>query len=130
MASRYKIGLTVETLTSLDELATPLPDPQSEFRQYRKKVRLGNQKMHGLGPQTVVWEFPLLDTDQQGLIDGFQIDDPIYIQSPDKDEVDTIYEVLANIPDSRESGSHKSSFPGYRTGFMFEFTILSEVAGS
>jgi hypothetical protein len=77
MASRFKIGATVETLTSLDD---------------------------------------------------YDVAAPIYIQSPNKEDVDTVYQVDVNILDPRESGSHKASFPEHRTGFAFEFTVLSEVA--
>jgi hypothetical protein len=127
MTSRFKIGLTALTLTSLDELAVPLPDPQPEFRKYQRKDRLGNAKMKGRGPQKIFWEFPILEIEQQNEIDDFNIADPIYIQSPDKEDVDTVYQVDVNVLDPRESGSHKVSFPGHRTGFAFEFIVLSEV---
>jgi len=128
MASRYMIGLSAETLTSLDELAVPLPDPQDEFRKFLRKDRLGNRRMKGRGPQTIIWEFPMLEIEQQSALDDFNIEAAIYIQSPNKDEEDTVYEVNVNVLDPRESGSHKTYFPGHRTGFAFEFTILSEVA--
>ncbi len=128
MASRYKIGLTYGGITSLDLLATPLPNPQAEFRTYKRKVRLGNGRLKGLGPQTVVWEFPMIDVDEQAALYAFFVDAPMYIQTPNKDEEDTVYEVTVDIPDPRESGSHRPSFNGYRTGFTMEFTILS-IAG-
>jgi len=127
MASRYMIGTSSGDMDSLDTLETPIPDPQAEIYKYQSKIKLGNRRLKGIGPQTVVWEFAMLEIEQQTALAAFNIEAAIYIQTPDKDEVDTVYEVEANWPDPRESGSHKASFNGYRAGLRIEFTVLSEV---
>jgi hypothetical protein len=129
MASTFMIGATAETLTSLDELTTPLPDPQWEFREYRKMVRLGDGSMQGLGPQTVTWGFPMLEPAQIAELEAFASDDPIYIQTPKRDDTSAIFEVLFNIPDPRQDGSHKAGLRGWRLGYELELIVLSEVEG-
>ena len=126
MASRYKIGATSESMDALDALTTPVPDPQSEYRKYADKVKLGDGTYFGRGSSRVIWEFAMLDMDEQAQIIT-SLASAVYIQSPDVDDVDTVYQVTPNLPDPRESGSHKAFFPGYRTGLMVEFIILAVI---
>jgi hypothetical protein len=130
MTNIFMIGETVEGLTPLAELDIPLPDPQHEYRQFKRKDRLGDLTMKGRGPATIIWEFPLPEVEQIMQVDTFQSGDPIFIQSPNKDDVDTIFHVLINLPDPRESGDHQPGFRGYRKGFIVEFIVLAEVGGS
>jgi hypothetical protein len=130
LTSIFMIGTSVVALTALDELTIPLPDPQPEFRQYRRKDRVGDMTMKGRGPQTIIWGFPLPTVEQVAQINAFQSDDPIYIQSPNKEDVDTVYEALINVPDPREDGNHRAGFRGYRDGFDVEFIVVSEVGAS
>ena len=127
MASEFKIGLTSGGMTSLDELATPLPNPQPEFHQYRKMDRLGNMKLKGRGPRTVMWGFPLIEVEQVSQLGIFNITDPIYIQTRHRDDTVHIYEVEVNWPDPRQDGDHSPSFRGLRSGLIVEFIVLSEV---
>ena len=127
MSSVFKIGLTEGGLTSLDELTTPLPDPQWEYAEYRKMVRMGDGTMRGQGPTTILWSFPLIETAQIAQLEVFKTTDPIYIQTLDKDGTPIIVEVLSNWIDPRQDGSHKPGFVGYRFGLDLEMIVLSEV---
>jgi hypothetical protein len=127
MASNFKIGTTSGGITSLDELTTPLPEPQQRFDQYRKKDRLGDMSMKGRGPQTVIWTFPLLEVAQLAQMETFQSDDPIYIRTAKRDDTFAVFEVVANWPDPREDGDHMNGLRGHRGNLIVEFIILSEV---
>lgn len=127
MASDFKIGTTSGGITSLDSLATPIPDPQQRFDVYRKKERLGDMSMKGRGPQSVVWTFPLLQVDELAQLETFQSEEPIYIRTPKRDDSWGIFEVMVNWPDPREDGDHMNGFQGHRGNLALEFIILSEV---
>ncbi len=130
MTSTFQIGDTAESLTALDELSTPLPDPQWEFREYRKMVRLGSGSMQGVGPRTVVWVFPMLEPEQIAQLETFLGSEPIYIQTPKRDDTLAVFEVLPNIPDPAQDGKHQPGFKGWRLGHELELIVLSEVEAS
>jgi hypothetical protein len=127
MTSQFKIGLTSGTMISLDELATPVQNPQPEFHEYRKMVRLGTMKLRGLGPQTVIWTFPLIEVEEVTQLEVYRSASPIYIQTRHRDDTIHVYEVDVNWPDPRQDGEHQSTFRGLRGGLILEFIILSEV---
>jgi hypothetical protein len=128
--SDFMIGATVETLTALNQLTTPVDDPQPEYRQYRRKDRVGDMTMKGRGPRTIIWQFAAPLVAQVAQMNEFQSDDAIYIQSRDKEDAPKIYEVLMVVPDPREDGDHEPRMHGHRNGFIVEFIVLSEVEGS
>lgn len=127
MTSIFQIGETELTLTSLDELTTPLPDPQWEFHEYREMVRLASNRLRGLGPQTVLWSFPMLETAQIAQLKEFSIGAPIYIQTLKQDDTLATFEVNMNILEPVQDGEHKPGFKGWRMGFDVEFVVISEV---
>ncbi len=127
MASTFKIGTTSGGVTALDALTTPLPDPQWEFQEYRKMERLDNLGVKGRGPQTVTWQFPILEVDQIAQLEIFKLDVPVYIQSLKRDDLSAVFEVRANWIDPRQDGDHRPGFRGYRMGFLIEFIVISEV---
>lgn len=125
MASEFQIDATEGGLTTLDALATSLPDPQPTFNEYRKMVRLGDGTLLGVGPQTVTWQFPLMDPDQIAQLESFYSTTPIYIRTRKRDDTFGVFEVLMTIPDARQDGDHL--FQGIRSGYLLEFIVLSEV---
>jgi hypothetical protein len=127
MTSIFQIGTTEPGLTSLDDLTTPLPDPQWEFREYRKMIRLGDGSLFGAGPRTVVWTFPMLEPDQIAQLETFLSDDPIYIQTLKRDDTIATFEVIMNVVDPAQDGKHQPGFRGWRVGHELEFIVLSEV---
>lgn len=124
MASNFRIDTTLVGLTALDELATSLPDPQPEFREYRKMVRLGDGSMHGVGPQTIVWSFPVLETEQIAMLESFITGEPIYISSRKRDDSFGDFWVIASVPDPRQDADHL--FQGIRSGYALEFIVIQE----
>lgn len=126
MTSSFQIDDTEGGLTALDALATPLPDPQPTHNQYRKMVRLGDGTLLGVGPQTVVWNFPLLEPEQIAQLESFASTDPIYITTRKRDDTFVTFEVLMTIPNPAQDGEHL--FQGVRSGYTLEFIVLSEVA--
>jgi len=127
MALDIKIVSTTGGFTSLYLLVMPLPEPQWEYAEYRKMVKLGNQSLRGLGPRTVPWSFPLLSTAQIAQLETFKVDDTIFIQTLKRDGTTVIYEVQCNWIDPRQDGSHKPGFVGYRFGLDLEMIIVAEV---
>ena len=127
MASDFKIGAAAESMTSLDGLGTPCPDPQPQFAEFRRKDRLGDMTLKGRGPQSIVWGFPLIDVAQIAMLETFQSTSPIYIQSRKRDDTLGVFQVLMNWLEPNEDGEHMSGFYGYRSGLVLEFIILSEV---
>jgi hypothetical protein len=127
MASDFKIGTTSGGITSLDALTTPCPDPQWEFHEYKKNVRLGDGSMRGLGPQSAMWNFPMIEDEQIAQLETFKSDDPIFIRSRKRDGTLAVFEVYMNWLDPRQDGDHMPGFQGYRSGLVIEFIVLSEV---
>lgn len=127
MASVFEIGLDSGSMTPLDQLTTPVPNPQPEFHQFRKMDRLGTMKLKGRGPRTVIWAFPLLEVEEVAQLETFKVDDPIFIRTRHRDDSLHIYEVEVNWPDPKQDGDHRPSFPGLRSGLVLEFIVISEV---
>lgn len=125
--SEFQIGTTSGSMTALDALTTPCPDPQPQFAKYRRKDKLGDMSVKGRGPQTIVWAFPLLEVDQIAQLETFQSADPIYIRSTKRDDSFGVFEVIMNWIEPKEDGEHMNGFHGYRSGLVIEFIILSEV---
>jgi hypothetical protein len=127
MASDFKIGATSGNLTSLDELTVECPDPQPEFKKFQEMVRLGAQTLRGMGPQTIIWRFPLLEVGQVAQLET-SIGTTKYIRSKDRFDVFKVYEVISNIVPAKQDGDHVDRMSGIRSGYELEFIILSEVS--
>ncbi len=127
MASDFQIGTTPETLTALDALATPVPDPQWEFQKYRKMARLADGSMRGQGPSTIVWSFPLAEDDQIAQLEAYKSTETIYIRACKRDGTFAVFEVTMNWTDPRQDGDHMNGFVGYRSGLSIEFLAWAEV---
>jgi hypothetical protein len=128
MTSQFRIDDTFGGLTALDALATPLPDPQPAFNEYRKMVKLGDGSLFGTGPQVIVWTFPVIEPEQVTMLETFFTGEAIYISSRKRDDTFGDFEVLPTVPDPRQDADHL--FQGVRSGYVVEFIVLSEVEGS
>lgn len=128
MASGFMIGTTAESMTALDLLATPLLDPQWEFREYRRIARLGDGVTRGLGPRTIIWSFPMIETNQIEQLEFYKSNDPIYVRTRKRNQEFGKFQVIQNWNDPRQDGGHLVGFRGYRTQFEIEFIVLLEVA--
>lgn len=127
MASDFKIGTTSGSMTALDELTTPVLNPQWEQPKYRVKRKLGDGTLRGMGPQRVVWLFPLIETEMIEQLLTFDTGEPIYVRSRKNNQSFGVFEVLFNLPDPREDGDHAPLMRGQRNNFLLEFIVLSEV---
>jgi hypothetical protein len=70
MASDYKIGST-SSVTSLDALTTPVPDPFETFKPYSEVVTTGSGREVGLGWAESTWDFGYLDDAQRNQLRTF-----------------------------------------------------------
>ncbi len=125
MASEFKIGTTLEGITALADLTTPLPDPQWEYFPYSKLVSLGDGSARGLGMAKVIWKFPLLEVEQ---IDELRTLCPeasgeIYFRSKIYDDTFVSFAGTVVWPVAKD-GSHK--FNGVRAELTLEFRNLVE----
>jgi hypothetical protein len=103
------------------------------FGRYHQPGRAGDclprsaMGISGLGPQTVTWNFPILEDAQIAMLETFLSASAIFIQSKKRDGTTGIFEVYMNWLDPRQDGDHMAGFRGYRSGLAIEFFILSEV---
>lgn len=69
--SYFQIGTTLETLTAIDELTTPLPDMKSDYFPFQRLVNTGNGGVRALGAPSATWTFPILEIDQYNQLREF-----------------------------------------------------------
>src|SRR5689334_15472669 len=124
--SDYKIGDDM-SMTALDALTTPVPDPQPEFSEYQLMRQLGDMSMRGYGPPSILWRLPMRTVEEVAQLEQFKSVSPLRIQSRNRFDEPTIYEVLMNWPDTRQDGNHMPSFQGYRKDLEIVFYILETI---
>lgn len=127
MTSSFMISLPGNDLEALDELDTPLPDPQWDFQEYRRMDRQGDMALKGRGPRTVIWKFPMLEVEQIEQLEEFKSMDPIYIQTLKRNDETAIFLAQGNWIDPRQDGEHQAGFRGHRMGLTIEFVIVDEI---
>lgn len=67
----FAIGTTLEDLTNLSELETPVEHPKSEYLPYARTVNKGNGGRRGVGSPVAVWNFPLLSLEERNQLKEF-----------------------------------------------------------
>ena|SRR5688572_22148272 len=67
----FGIGTTLEELTNLSELTTPVEHPKSDHLPYARTVNKGNGGRRGIGSPVAVWNFPLLSLDERNQLKEF-----------------------------------------------------------
>ena len=67
----FAIGTTLEEITNLSELETPVEHPKSEYLPYARTVNKGNGGRRGVGSPVAVWNFPLLSIDERNQLKEF-----------------------------------------------------------
>jgi len=90
--------------------------------------RLGNGSVKGMGPQTAIWNFPLIEDGQIAQLETFISTSTIFIQTAKRDGTFAIFEAYMNWIDPRQDGDHMNGFVGYRSGLTIEFLIVAVVA--
>ncbi len=129
MASNFKIGTTLEGITSLDALTTWIPDPKTEFRFYSKQLDLGSGLKRGAGWPITTWTYGFLTQAQREQLRTFctTASAEVYIQTRTRDE-DTgetpslfkIYKAVMTWPEHEEYRASR------RLDFVITFTCLEE----
>lgn len=71
MATEFKIGSSLETLTRLEELTVPLPAPKAPFREVADIVTVASGLVVGKGFPNCQWIFSLLTTAQRDQLKTF-----------------------------------------------------------
>ena|SRR5271157_2004117 len=61
----FQIGTTLEGMTNLENLATPVVPPKSHFTQYADQVPLGDNTVRGVGAPTAHWHWDFLTQAQR-----------------------------------------------------------------
>lgn len=67
----FEIGTTLEELTNLSELTTPVEHPKSEYLPYARTVNKGNGGKRGIGSPVAVWNFALLSLEERNQLKEF-----------------------------------------------------------
>lgn len=100
----FAIGSTLEDLTNLSELETPVEYPRSEYLPYARTVNKGNGGRRGVGSPVAVWNFPLLSIEERNQLKEFcpGASAQVYIRTKLND--DSYADFSANMiwPDSPE----------------------------
>ncbi len=69
--SEFQIGPDTASMTPLDQLSTPLPDPDWEFHEWRESIPLGSGGVRGAGRPWAVWRWGFLTQAQYNMLRYF-----------------------------------------------------------
>jgi hypothetical protein len=69
--AEFEIGETLETMTNLEELTTPVVPPKSAYLPYARTVNLGNGGKRGVGSPMAVWDFAVLSLAERNQLKTF-----------------------------------------------------------
>lgn len=94
--SEFEIGTSEATLTAIDALTTPLPEPKSNYFPYTRKVGKGNAEDQGVGAPFATWTFPILELTQYSQLRVFV--DNIFIRTKLDDDTYAIFSAYASFP--------------------------------
>ena len=91
MASDFKIGTSIATLTSLDSLTVWVPDPRSYFQQFSRLLDLGSGLKRGAGFPITTWTYGYLTQAQREELRSYcpRASSEVYIRTRTNDEDDS-----------------------------------------
>jgi hypothetical protein len=125
MASSYEIGTTLETLTALDALTTPVVEPNFEFQQFGDEVTLGNGSTRGIGFPIARWIFAVIDDGgaQRTQLKSFCAEKsaPVYITTNDNSGTFKTYSAIMHWPLKEQKDNN------WDNNLVLEFTQLVEI---
>lgn len=102
----YQIGTTLENLTNIEELPTPLPDMKSTYKAYAETVTLGNGEIFGRGFASAEWRWNLLTRLQRDQLRVFcpGASAAVYIKTRVNDNADEykIFKAIMQFPIEEE----------------------------
>ncbi len=126
MASNFKIGTTLEGITSLDALTTWIPDPKTEFRFYSKQLDLGSGLKRGAGWPITTWTYGFLTQAQRDQLRTFctGASAEVYITTRARDtESESLFKTYKAVMTWPEIEEYRNS---RRLDIIFSFTHLEE----
>jgi len=102
--AEFEIGATLEDLTNLSDLETPVEHPKSSFLPYARTVNKGNGGKRGIGSPVAQWDFPLLSLEERNQLkefcEGASAD--VYIRTKLNDDSYADFSAKMIWPDSAE----------------------------
>lgn len=102
-----QIGTTLENMTALADLATPVPEPTALWRNGVELVELGNGQRKWLGLPIQVWDFALLAYAERTMLKSFcsGASADVYILAKDNDGNYAPYAATLWWPEEEERAS-------------------------
>jgi hypothetical protein len=121
----YEIGITLESMTPLDELDAPVKEPNSIFQDYSERLILGDGSARGVGAPVAIWTFELLeDANPRNQLKEFcpGASADVYIRTLRNDDTFGIYQAIMHWPLEESTDNH------WNLKLNIKFTQLVEVS--
>lgn len=123
--SYFQLGTTLEGLTAIDELTTPLPDMKSDFFPFTRLVGTGDGGVRGVGAPYASWTFPILEIDQYNQLREFcpGAIAEIYIQTKLDDDTFAVFSgdmIFPLEPQDRFYGQRKNKVIHFKNLVLIE----------
>lgn len=129
--SNYAIGTTVENLTNLAALATKVRYPKSSYQPATIYQNLGSGLVRAGGWRTPVWAFAGLTRAERDMLRTFctGASSKVYITTRVNDNVSSVGDAWKTFYAVMlwPQGNENKDFGGFRSEFMLQFRVLSEV---
>lgn len=115
MTTGFEIGTTLETMTDLENLETPIIEerPVSDYMPYARTVNKGNGGKRGIGSPVAVWNFPLLHLAQRNQLKEFceGASAEVYIRTKTHEDTYADFQAVMIWPEgeSRWAGGEKKN---------------------
>lgn len=127
MASNYKIGSSLGTLTSLDLLATPIVDPKHVAHNYSSQDDLADGSVRGMGWPFIEWRYGYVTQAQRDMFRTFcpSSSSIVYIRTKQNESADGFktYRAVMIWPLNEDKRA------GRRMDFILMFRQLLETGG-
>lgn len=109
----FQIGSTLEGLTDIQDLTTPLPLPRSSYLAYARVNDKGNGGTRGVGSPRASWKFDVLSIEEYNQLKSFCPDSSadVFIETKLDDDTYEIFQgkmIWPNDPQDRWFGERKN----------------------
>jgi len=123
----FEIGATLDDMTNLSDLETPVEHPKSSYLPFARTVNKGNGGKRGVGFPVAQWDFPLLTLAERNQLKEFceGASAHIFIRTKKNDDTYADFEGEMIWPDSTEDRWY-----GEKKNFSILFRNLIEVESS
>lgn len=120
----YEIGTTLEGMTNIESLATPLPVPRAPFRDSARRVRAASGRVYGQGFASCEWLFSPLSSAQRAQLKTFCADESanVYIKTLASNDTYKVYQAVMVWPETED----REPAIRDRIDFAVSFTHLVE----